>query len=316
LGRELKTPVKLLKNERENELVVERILHAKRYSLTLDKSKCTGCGICTEICPREAIEVAKTPKAEDEEAKPPTVTISEEKCNYCGICEAICPFAALTININGEHVIPVVRSESFPQLIREIKVDETKCGLECLEIEEPCPLGLIKVSVHTKDGKEVADVASIKDKKNLRVTVEVDKESCPCCRLCETKFPDGAIQVKKIFHGTHRINSEKCPEGCHDCLDVCPISGVLYLAEDGKVHINELNCVYCGVCRIVCPEEEALELTRTRIRHTRVHSGAWNKALEKLASTSAMTKELKTKSAKKRQETVKSRFPKGVEEYV
>jgi len=284
-------------------------MHAKRYSLTLNKNKCTGCGICTEICPREAITVTITPKAEGEEAKPPTLTISEEKCNFCGMCEAICPFGALRININGEHVIPVVRSQSFPQLIREITVDETKCGLQCLEIEEACPLGLIKVSVHTKDGREVTDAASRADKKNLKVTVEIDKESCPCCRLCERKFPAGTIQVKKIFNGTHRINSEKCPEGCHDCLDVCPISGVLYLGEDGKVHVNELNCVYCGVCKIVCPEEEALEFTRMLIRHTQVRSGAWNKALEKIASTKAMTKELKTKSGKRAKEAVKSRFP-------
>jgi 4Fe-4S ferredoxin len=315
LGRGLKTPVKLLKNEKENELVIERVLHAKRYSLTLDRSKCTGCGICTEICPREALELAKTPKAEGEKAKPPTVTINKEKCNYCGICEAICPFGALKLSINGEHVIPVVRTESFPQLIREITVDETRCSLKCLEIAEACPLNLIKVSVRTKDGEEVADVASAKNKKSLKVTVEVDKESCPCCRLCETEFPYGTIHVKKIFNGSLKVNRQKCPEGCHDCLDVCPIPGVLYLAEDGKVHVNESNCVYCGVCRIVCPEEEALELNRTRIRHTQVHSGAWNKALEKLASTSAVTKELKTKSAKKRQETVKGRFPKEAEDY-
>ena len=316
MGREPKTPVKLLKNEKENELVVERVLHAKRYSLTLNKNRCTGCGICTEICPRESITVTRTPKAEGEEAKPPTVTVSEEKCNYCGMCEAICPFGALTVRINGEHVIPVVRSESFPQLVREIKVDETKCGLECLEIEDPCPLDLIKVKVHTKDGKEVADAESIKNRKDLKVTVEVDKESCPCCGFCENEFPDGVIRVEKIFEGSLRINSEKCPEGCHDCLDVCPIPGVLYLSEDGKVHVNELNCVYCGVCRIVCPEEEALELTRTRIRHTQVRSGAWNKALEKIASTTAMTKELKTKSGKRRQETVQYRFPSEAEKDV
>ena len=306
----------MFKKEKECELVIERVLHAKRYSLTLDKGKCSGCGVCAEICPREAIEVTIPKRVDGEEAKPPTVTISEEKCNYCGICEAICPFGALTLNINGEHVIPVVKSESFPQLIREITVDETKCGLECLEIEEPCPLNLIKISVHTKDGKEVTDVNSIKNKGALKVAVEVDRESCPCCRLCETKFPDGVFQVKKIFNGHLRVNREKCPEDCHDCADVCPIPGVLYLSEDGKVHVNESNCIYCGVCSIVCPEEEALDLNRTGIRHTQIHSGAWNKALEKLASTAAMIKELKTKSGKKLQEAVQMRVHEEDEYYV
>jgi len=285
------------------------VLHAKHYSLTLDKNKCVGCGVCMEICPREAIQVTRTPKAEGEKAKPPTVTVSEEKCHYCGMCEAICPFGALNIKVNGEHAISVIDTESFPQLIREIKVDETRCGLECLEIEEACPLDHIKVSVHTSDGKEVTDVISKSKKKNLKVKVEIDRESCPCCRICETKFPDGAISVEKIFYGSLRVNSEKCPEGCQDCLDVCPIPGVLYLSEDGKVHVNDSHCVYCGACKIACPEEEALEINRTRIRHTEVRSGAWNKALEKLASTNAVTKEMHNKNAKKLKKVIMQRLP-------
>jgi 4Fe-4S ferredoxin len=279
-------------------------LHAKRYSLNLDKNKCTGCGICMEICPREAIEVTKTPKKEGEETKPPTVILKEEKCAYCGICQTLCPFGALTIKIDGEHMAPVVKSESFPPLIREITVDETKCGSECMKIEEPCPLNLIKVNVQNPDAE------------SPEVTVEIDKDSCPGCRICATKFPEGAIRVEKIFHGNLTVDSTKCPEGCHDCLDVCPIPGVLYLSEDGKVHVNDLNCVYCGVCNIVCPEEGALELNRTRVRHTEVRSGAWNKALENLASTTAVTKELKTKSGKRLKESVKKRFPPEVENAV
>lgn len=301
--------MKLLKNETENELTIEMILHAKRYSLTLDKTRCTGCGICMEICPREAIEIKKIPKADGEKAKPPTIDISKEKCHYCGMCEPICPFGALEVRINGEHMIPVIKSESFPQLIREIEVDTTKCDLDCVDCEKACPLNLIKVSVHTPDGEEVTDIASRPNKENLAVTVDIEKDFCPCCRLCEMKCPKGAIHVEKIFHGNLRINREKCPEGCQDCLDVCPISGALYLSDDGKVYVNELYCVYCGACKIVCPEEGALELHRTYIRHTPVRSGAWNKALEKLASTKVMTKELRTKSSIRAKESVRKRFP-------
>jgi 4Fe-4S ferredoxin len=300
--------MKLLKNETENELTIEMILHAKRYSLTLDKTRCTGCGICTEICPREAIETKKTPKADGEKTKPPTIDISEEKCHYCGMCDPICPFGALKVRINGEHVIPVIDSESFPQLIREIEVDTTRCDLDCVDCEKACPLDLIKVSVHAPNGEEVTDIKSRANKENLTVSVDIEKNFCPCCRLCEMKCPEGAIHVEKTFHGNLRINREKCPEGCQDCLDVCPIPEALYLSDDGKVYVNELYCVYCGVCRIVCPEEEALELHRTYIRHTPVHSGAWNKALEKLTSTKVMTNELRTKSSTKAKESIGKRF--------
>jgi 4Fe-4S ferredoxin len=300
--------MKLLKNETESKLTIEMILHAKRYSLALDKDRCTGCGICKEICPREAIEIKKTPKEGGEKAMPPTIDISKEKCHYCGMCDPICPFGALNVRINGEHMIPVIDCESFPKLVREIEVDATKCDLDCVDCEKACPLNLIKVSVRTPDGEEVTDIASRSSKENLRIVVDIEKDVCPCCRLCEMRCPEGAIHVEKIFYGNLRITREKCPEGCQDCLDVCPISGALYLSDDGKVHVNELCCIYCGVCKIVCPEEGALELHRTYIRHTPVHSGAWNKALEKIASTQVMTKELQTKSLTKTQESLKKRF--------
>ncbi|MCW4016620.1 MAG: 4Fe-4S binding protein [Candidatus Bathyarchaeota archaeon] len=297
----------MLKNENENELAIEMVLHAKHYSLALDKNKCTGCGVCMEICPREAIQVTRTPKAKGEKAKKPTVGVNEEKCHYCGMCEAVCPFGALKLKVNGKTVIPVVKTESFPQLIREIKIDESKCGLECLDIKEACPLDHIKVSVCNADGKMITGATS-KIKKKLKVKVEVDKESCPCCRFCETKFPDGAISVEKMFYGRLAINSEKCPEGCHDCVDVCPIPDVLCIKE-GKVQVNDSHCVYCGACKIACPEEGALELNRTRIRHTEVHSGAWNKALEKLASTNAVIKEMENKNAQKLKKVILKRLP-------
>jgi 4Fe-4S ferredoxin len=293
LGGGLKTPVKLLKKENENELVIEMILHTKHYSLTLDKKKCTGCGVCMQICPREAIEVKKKQKTEGKKNQTPTVMVIKEKCHYCGMCEAICLFGAFGTKINGEHVIPVVENESFPKLERKIRVDEQKCGPDCLEIKEPCPLGLIKVESRPPDGK---------------VTIKIDKESCPGCRLCEIKFPDNAISVEKVFYGSLRVNTEKCPEGCQDCVDVCPIPDVLQISN-GKVQINDYNCVYCGTCKITCPEEGALELNRTRVRHTEIRSGAWNKSLEKLASTRAMTKELQTKSKKRLSKSVNNRFP-------
>lgn len=301
-------PLKLLKTETGKELVIERVLHAKHYALTLDKELCTGCAMCKEICPREAIEIKKFPRTRGDKMRIPTVDIDEEKCHYCGMCAPICPFGAIAVKVDGEHLISVVKTESFPQLIRDIEVDTTKCPLDCVECEEACPLELIKVSVQTGEGEKVRDIEAWPDKENLKVIVDIEKGLCPCCRLCEVNCPEGAIRVRKMFQGFIRINHEKCPEGCRDCLDVCPITGALYLSEDGKVHVNELYCVYCGVCKIVCPEEDALELQRSLIRHTPVRSGAWNKALEKLTSTKEMTKELQAKSVTKVKETVEKRL--------
>jgi len=303
--------MKQLKTETENELKVERILHAKRYALTLDKNLCTGCGICKTICPREAIEIKTIPKAAGQKAKHPVISVDELKCHYCGVCNSMCPFGALKVQVDEEHVIPVTKTESFPQLIREIEVETKKCKPDAsalAECEESCPLRLIKVSWRTLDGKEVADVKSISNMENVSVFIDIKKDLCPCCRLCELKCPEDAIHVRKMFHGILRVNAEKCPEGCKDCVDVCPITGTLYLSDNGKVHINEASCVYCGTCKLVCPVEGAIDFHRTYVHHTPVHSGAWNKALEKLTSTTEMTKELKAKGSLKARESVEKRL--------
>jgi len=302
-------PMKELKTDTQNHLIIERLLHSRHYSLTLNKQLCKGCEICKTICPREAILIKKPLKKDGEKAKPPILDIDEQRCSYCGMCEPICPFNALQIKINEEHTVPVLKTESFPQLVREITVDTSKCPIKCVDCEKACPLNLIKVNLLTKDGKPVKDKKSIKRKKNLRVQVDIKRDLCPCCRLCEIKCPEGAIHVRKIFHGILNINVQKCPEGCRDCLDVCPIPEALYLEKsDNRVYPKDAYCVFCGVCRLVCPAEGALTLERRSIHHTPIKSGAWNKTLEKLTSVREYSKEAKLKGWMKAQATAEKRL--------
>ncbi|MHA1710937.1 MAG: 4Fe-4S dicluster domain-containing protein [Candidatus Freyarchaeota archaeon] len=304
-------PMKMLKTETEGKLILERVHYVRKYSLILDRGLCVGCELCKLVCPKEAITIKTFPKVEGEPVKRPVINIDEQKCNYCGMCDIICLYGAIRVEIDNKPMIPVIETESFPQLIRDIEVDATKCKVGCVECEEVCPLHIITVTIRTPEGKEVSvkELESMPSKEGLTVSVDIKRELCPCCRICEIKCPDEAIRVQKIIHGSIRINTEKCPEGCRDCLDVCPITGALYLSEeDNKVHVDEVYCVYCGVCRLVCPVEGALELQRTLIRHTPVRSGAWNKALERLTSTKDMTKELRAKGMTKARETVSRRL--------
>lgn len=302
-------PMKELKIESQDVLTIERLLHAKHYALTLDKNRCVGCEICKIICPREAIEVRKQPKVQGKKANRPFFDVSAQKCTYCGMCEPMCPFDALRVSVNGEHVIPVVEKESFPQLIHEIEVDASKCGIECVECEKACPLNLIKVTLLSPDGKEIprAEAPSYSDKNHLKIQVDIKKNQSPCCRLCEYKCPEGAIHVRKIFHGLLNIDLEKCAPDCHDCLDVCPILGALFLESDGKVHPNGTFCVFCGACKIACPVEGALTMERRSVNHTPIKSGAWNKAIEKLTSTREYSKESQTKRALKVLQSIEKR---------
>ena len=52
----------------------------------VNNEECTGCGICAEECPADAIVV------EIDKAK-----ISEDKCTDCGTCADSCPNEAITV---------------------------------------------------------------------------------------------------------------------------------------------------------------------------------------------------------------------------
>jgi len=301
-------PLKTTKTDTAKALTLEWALHIKNYKLTLDKDVCVGCQICSLACPKEAIKIEKQPKIQGKKAKKAKIDIDLAKCNFCGICDVLCPYGAIKVTINSEHTLSIIEKESFPQLIRDIQVDTSKCPVNCVECEEACPLDLIKITRVMADGKILEKIPKRK-RKGIQVKIDIMKERCPCCRICEFKCPEGVLHVRKFMQGKIAIDPEKCPEGCTDCLDVCPITGALYFSdEDKKVHVNEMFCVYCGACKIVCPVDEALELKRTKIIHTPIRSGTWNKTLERLASPIEITKELKAKGSLKARESVEKRL--------
>ena len=69
--------------------------------LTLDKSKCTGCGACVTACPQNARTMEKNV---------PIANIA--LCNYCGACMESCPNSAIGMEGKGvdiEQVLAEVR---------------------------------------------------------------------------------------------------------------------------------------------------------------------------------------------------------------
>lgn len=53
-------------------------------SLKIESSKCTGCGICVNACPQQAITI------HDDLAM-----INEDLCIQCGTCAEVCPVGAI-----------------------------------------------------------------------------------------------------------------------------------------------------------------------------------------------------------------------------
>jgi NAD-dependent dihydropyrimidine dehydrogenase PreA subunit len=57
--------------------------------LDVDAKKCSGCGICAEICPTDAIRLDENCKA----------YMKYDECWYCDSCEIECPTGALKVKL-------------------------------------------------------------------------------------------------------------------------------------------------------------------------------------------------------------------------
>jgi len=302
-------PLKLYKNDDGQKLSIGQVLYAKRFNLTLDRKLCKGCDVCKVVCPREAISLKPLQKGADGKARAPLADIDVGKCDYHAICATMCPFGAITVSIDNQSHLPAVEKEAYPELVRQIEVNSDGCEPGCKICEEKCHLKVISVHFEPITAEEAAKrgIKVAPGAEPTRTIVEINKTHCACCKVCEAACPVHVIKVEKFFNGSIRIDQDVCPEGCHDCLDVCPVNA-LYL-EGGKVYPNDEFCIYCRACVNVCPRPEALEVTRTSVRHTAVKSGAWNKSLEKLTSIAGVRRELTAKRMTKAREAVSNLQP-------
>lgn len=81
-----------------------------------DKSKCTGCSACSEICPKHCIEMTY----DEEGFKYPKVL--KEQCISCGLCEQVCPVKNIT-DTHGTKAAYAVQNSS-----EELRMNSTSGG--------------------------------------------------------------------------------------------------------------------------------------------------------------------------------------------
>jgi heterodisulfide reductase subunit A len=80
-------------------------------TLRLDQSKCTGCGLCAQECPIEAIDFFNEKLSNKAaisvkfpQAVPLVFSINKEKCIGCGMCKGICKAKAINYEIQDKEI--------------------------------------------------------------------------------------------------------------------------------------------------------------------------------------------------------------------
>ncbi|MFQ5867940.1 MAG: CoB--CoM heterodisulfide reductase iron-sulfur subunit A family protein, partial [bacterium] len=75
----------------------KEVIEAEGKVSQVRKERCTGCGLCVEICPYQAIKL-------DEEER--VAVVNEALCKGCGVCSASCRTAAIDLRgFNDEQIL-------------------------------------------------------------------------------------------------------------------------------------------------------------------------------------------------------------------
>ncbi len=278
--------------------VLLRPMVTRRYELSVNHDICCGCSICATVCPREAIKLSPVSLEGGRVVIRPRIDIDEHTCSFCGECVALCPTHALSMTVNGQPEIPVVKGNAFPYLVRKNVVNLAACqeGGDTSYVEE-CPVGAINVTF-TEDGgmRRVADV-------------KVDKSTCINCTRCMEKGPHGAFTVIKPYQGRIWLNTSLCPNGCQACAEICPSHALTF--DGQKVAVDRRFCLFCSACENVCPSPGAVKVARTGFVHTPITSAAWMYAVDKLVSFKEVAREYDVKSQAKRRKLMLAELGQG-----
>lgn len=168
----------------------------------VDYSRCTGCGRCTNACPKGILKLA--PRVQQIYLACSSQARSEglagrcrQGCTTCGVCVIDCPYGA----IRWEGSLPAI--------------DYQKC--------RSCSICVLKCPPKT-----------YLDRIPIRPTAFIGLQ-CNGCQQCKPVCPTDCIIGRKGEH--HKVMRGQCI-GCGLCFEVCPQKAVTMLGALGHVDLN------------------------------------------------------------------------------
>ncbi|WP_245525975.1 4Fe-4S binding protein [Methanocorpusculum labreanum] len=228
-------------------MVMEQRLLKSVSQLILDTSRCVGCGICLDSCPKDAIVLQNAGVLKGEGA----ISVDPVKCSYCGICAILCPLRAVKVTVNGEKTLAILDNEGFPQYDFTTSIDEKKCK-RCTVCSEVCPEGAIIRDIPIYEGQDPAG-AQRHTALTADITMVICLHKCTVCGVCASLCP--ALSVER-----DPFTAEKMCFGPIGCP--AEKSGIKCNSQSGQIKWEKSLCDACGVCMAACPEEAILEVTR------------------------------------------------------
>jgi len=109
----------ILKRDAKDRTLLERRVLVKMYEMELDRVKCIGCGLCSDNCPKEAIQYTEAEFLGMKALSRPSIDFEARKCVLCGECVSICPMHALSMRVDNEDKVPVVELNVFAAAIKK-----------------------------------------------------------------------------------------------------------------------------------------------------------------------------------------------------
>jgi Na+-translocating ferredoxin:NAD+ oxidoreductase RNF subunit RnfB len=177
-------------------------IHINEKGLPIvDEERCTGCGICVNVCPQNILVLQPIDKdvlirCKNQEVARNVLKECKIGCISCGLCEKNCPIAgAITI----ENNLAVMHYE------------------ECVD----CGICAVVCPKHT-----------ITDKRKEERKIPVITDKCTGCTMCARVCPVDAISGK--VKEQHKIDPEKCI-GCLKCYDVCRFDAIELIEPRPKI---------------------------------------------------------------------------------